>query len=264
MKATFPVIFSTLLASAGALYFPACQMAVQANERPSPSSTVQSRYTPPAGYERIPLDKLSFGHYLRTLPLKPEGSQVHYYDGDTKYHRGVYDAVVDMELDPRDLQQCADAVMRLRGEYLYSQNRYDQIHFNFLSDGKPRHFLTHSGGDTSYPAFRKYMRHIFAYANTSSLHDELQPVANSQDVMPGDVFIQKGKPYGHAVIVLDVVQNEAGHKKMLLAQSYMPAQDTQVLINPSANNPTCWYPVQEGKLITPEWRFHSSDLRRFR
>lgn len=262
MKAILPFILSFSTVITGLIWMPACQMAVQANERPTPPATVEGRYVPPAGYERIAVDGKAFGAYLRSLPLKPAGSLVKYYDGDVKSNGGVYDGVVDMELDDRDLQQCADAVMRLRGEYLYAQGRYDEIHFNFVSDGKPRYFLEHSDGDTSYAAFRRYMRYVFAYANTGSLHDELLPV-HIMEVLPGDVFIQKGKPYGHAVMVMDVAENVECQKMMLLAQSYMPAQDTQILLNPSVAGKTCWYAVEEGRLVTPEWRFDSSDLMRF-
>ena len=52
-----------------------------------------------------------------------------------------------------------------------------------------------------------------------------------QDIRPGDFFIQGGFP-GHAVVVLDVVEDPAGRRAFALAQSYMPAQDVHVLDNP--------------------------------
>ena len=48
---------------------------------------------------------------------------MHYFDGLEKWNRSVYCAVVDMEIGKRDLQQCADAVIRLQAEYLYSIKR---------------------------------------------------------------------------------------------------------------------------------------------
>jgi hypothetical protein len=173
-------------------------------------------------------------------------------------------AVVDMDIDPQDLQQCADAVMRLRGEYLYQVGAYDRVHFNFLSDGKARYYNTYANGDYSYTKFRKYMRYIFAYANTASLHDELEPIQQINEMKIGDVFIQKRQPYGHAVIVVDMAENLINGKKIyLLAQSYMPAQETQILINPMNKLISPWYEVSEGDIQTPEWTFNASDLRRF-
>lgn len=48
----------------------------------------------------------------------------------------------------------------------------------------------------------------------------------------------------------------------MLAQSYMPAQETQVLLNP--RNKTVWYDLPlNGEIKTPEWTFSASDLRRW-
>ena len=79
----------------------------------------------------------------------------------------------------------------------------------------------------------------------------------------GYVFIKGGYP-GHAVIVMDVAENETGEKVFLLAQSYMPAQDMHILKNP--NNPALspWYSIDETQdLRTPEWTFSWDQLRRF-
>jgi len=51
----------------------------------------------------------------------------------------------------------------------------------------------------------------------------------------------------------------------VLAQSYMPAQELQVLKNPNAGDFSPWYRVSDidGQLRTPEWTFKSSALKRF-
>ena len=80
----------------------------------------------------------------------------------------------------------------------------------------------------------------------------------------GDVFIQKGNPYGHAVIVVNMaMEKQTGRKLFMLAQSYMPAQDIQILINPGQSEISPWYTLKKGSVVTPEWTFHTSDLRRF-
>lgn len=226
--------------------------------------TIEKRFNTPKGYERLKVAEKSFGNYLRNLPLKPFHSKVLYYNGDVKNASNVYISVVDMEIGTRDLQQCADAVMRLRGEYLFKEKRLDDIHFNFLSDGKPRYFKTYAKGDHSYKKFRKYMNYIFAYANTASLRKELVKVNSIKNIQLGDVFIQKGNPFGHAVIVVDVAKNNKGEKIFMIAQSYMPAQETQILMNNRQKKISPWYTAKEGTLYTPEWTFDSSDLRRFK
>lgn len=218
----------------------------------------------PPGYFPVEADSNSFGFYLRSLELKTENNIVYYYNGSVKPIQSVHFAIIKMDVGTRDLQQCADAVMRLRGEYLWKQKRFKEIHFNFLGDGKPRYYLDYVKNDLSHEKFRKYMDYIFAYANTSSLHDELKPV-NIDDVMPGDVFIQKGSPYGHAVIVTNVAVNtETGKKIFMLAQSFMPAQEIHILKNFTNTDLSPWYVQDFGEtLSTPQWDFNSSDLMRF-
>lgn len=227
--------------------------------------TVADRFAVPVGFKRVPYTPGSYANYLRTLVLMPSGSQVHYFDGRIKSADGVYVAVVDLDVGTRDLQQCADAIMRLRGEYLFSQGAYDDIHFNFLSDGMPRFFRVYAQGDYSHRKFRRYMDYVFAFANTSSLYDEMVGVDCVEAIACGDVFIQKGRPFGHAVIVVDVAENlSTGKKLFLLAQSYMPAQEIQILINPSNMAISPWYEAESGVVVTPEWTFEAGDLRRFK
>lgn len=225
-------------------------------------NTLQTRFYTPDNFERIPLDSSSFGYYLRTIKLKQHGVPVVLYNGELKRDQTIHVAVIDQDIDPVDLQQCADAVMRLRGEYLYQQKRFKDIHFNFVSDNKPRYFVDYSNGDLSYKKFRSYMKYIFSYANTASLKKELQPIP-IDSILPGDVFIQSGNPYGHAVTVMDVATDKNGKRIFLLSQSYMPAQETHILINPSEPSLSPWYRATIGTIITPEWRFESTDLRRF-
>jgi len=112
--------------------------------------------------------------------------------------------------------------------------------------------------------FRNYMNYIFSYANTASLKNELKKVSSIQDIKIGDVFIQKGRPYGHAITVMDVATNKKGEKVFMLSQSYMPAQDIHILINPNNLKLSPWYKINKlGNLITPEWSFLYKDLMRF-
>lgn len=242
--------------------------------------TLHERFDTPEGYVHLSPPEDSFAYYLQNLPLKPHGEEVHYYDGRVKANRSVYEAVIDMDIGSRDLQQCADAVMRLRGEYLFYGQKKDQIHFN-LTNGFRVDFLNWIEGNRvkvegntttwvkktevseSYETFRDYMTFVFIYAGTLSLEQELESV-DIETMAIGDVFIVGGSP-GHAVIVVDMaIDASSGKKLYMLAQSYMPAQDIQILSSPDLPQFSPWYELTEGEVIrTPEWTFSKNDLKRF-
>jgi hypothetical protein len=229
------------------------------------AKTIFTRFDPPPGFMRTVIDTSSFGFYLRHLNLKPFGSRVRYFNGQFKDKCNVYISVIDMDIGERDLQQCADAIMRLRAEFLYAGQAYSDIHFNFVSDGKPRYYEDYIEGDHSYKKFRKYLDYVFSYANTRSLSQELIPLGSIAEMQIGDVFIQAGNPYGHAVIVVDMAENsDTAEKVYMLAQSYMPAQDIQLLVNRNDPGISPWYLLGEGQIETPEWTFKPGDLKRFK
>lgn len=241
--------------------------------------TILERFLPPNGFERTEISESSFSAYLRSLPLKPKGSIVKYYDGREKTN-GVYIAVVDMDVGKQNLQQCADAIMRLRAEYFYKKKDFDKIHFNFTNgfnaeyskwrkgqrikvQGNKCSWTNNGTSSDSYEVFRKYLTQVFMYAGTLSLAKELKK-AEWTDMQIGDVLIQGGSP-GHAVIVVDMAINKkTGEKLFMLAQSYMPAQETQILHNLNNQQLSPWYSLElNGAIETPEWVFKKGDLRRF-
>lgn len=242
-----------------------------------------NRIHPPHGYKRIPLVQGSFADWLRHLPLKDGHPDVYLYNGTKKANQQAQHAVVDIDVGDRDLQQCADAIMRLRGEYFYATHQQARIKFHF-TNGFLCDFIKWSEGYRPrvegntvtwrksvlpggiYPSFRKYMETIFAYCGSQSLSEELTS-KDILDIYPGDVFIHGGFP-GHAVIVLDVAQHEhTGEKIFLLAQSYMPAQDIHILKNPNHRKLSPWYSTVTGlmndELRTPEWTFKVTELKTF-
>ncbi len=243
-------------------------------------NTIQQRFQLPQGFVREEESKTSFAFFLRNIPLKPLGSDVLYFDGTIKSNRNVYEAVVDLPIGKQDLHQCADAVMHLRADYFYSQKQYDKIHFNFTNGfrvdfskwvegyriaikGNKTSWVKTAKPSDSYQTYWKYLEMVFMYAGTASLEKELKSI-NALDIKIGDVFIKGGFP-GHAVIVVDVAVNPKNNQKiMLLAQSYMPAQEIQILKNPNNSSLSPWYAVDFGtSLKTPEWTFSSSQLKRF-
>jgi len=218
------------------------------------------------GYSRLETDSLSFGFYLQNLPLNTHDNNIYSFDGKVLSTGGYHYAIIDIDIGNKDLQQCADAVMRLRAEYLYQQKRYNEIHFNFLSDGKPRYYNVYANGDRSYKKFRKYLDYIFSFANSGSLRDELLLIDDINKIKIGDVFVQKGNPIGHAVIIVDMaVNNKNGKKVILIAQSYMPAQSIHILLNPNDKKLSPWYDIEfKDPLTLPAWTFNKKDLRRFK
>jgi hypothetical protein len=244
-------------------------------------TNIVERINCPKGFERIEVAKDSFGSFLRNLELKPHGSKVMLYDGRKKVNQNVHVGVLTMEVGDRDLQQCADATMRLWAEYLRSEGRSEEIHFNFTNgfrvdysqwmegyrikvDGNDVSWIKSREPSNTYETFMDYMNIIFAYAGTLSLSNELESVALN-DLQIGDLFVQGGSP-GHAVIVVDMAINiESNQKIFLIAQSYMPAQDIHVLINPNKENLGPWYILDDREVyLTPEWQFDHESLKRYR
>jgi len=243
------------------------------------SESIAMRVEVPIGFERDSLPQMSFGHWLRHLPLKRGRPPVMLFNGTRKGNQSAHVAVVDIDVGTSDLQQCADAVIRLRAEYVYSQARYENIRFDFTSGdeasfgrwmegyrpivrGNKVSWTRSASPDSSYSGFREYLNSVFTYAGTYSLSLELTPVSDLEDVSGGDVFILGGFP-GHAVIVVDTAVNPtSGERIFLLAQSYMPAQEIHLLKNPADEELSPWYSSRfDGILQTPEWVFRPSQLR---
>jgi len=241
--------------------------------------TIETRIAPPAGFRRVPAPSGSFAEWLRGLPVKPGQPPVRLFDGRLKANQTAHYLVLDVDVGARDRQQCADAVIRLRAEYLRAARAEDRICFRFTSGAPARWSAWREGmrprirgnavswerraqPDASYASFRRYLDLVFDYAGSFSLARELERVPDPRRIQAGDVFIQGGFP-GHAVLVVDVAEDAAGRRAVLLAQSYMPAQDIHVLRNPGAPQ-TPWYVIDgDGPLATPEWRFPPGSLRRF-
>jgi hypothetical protein len=222
---------------------------------------VKTRFNVPEGYKRIESAPNTWESFLQNLPLKAHGSQVKLYDGTLKSNTSAYLAVVDLSIGNRDLHQCADAIMRLRADYFNAQEKYSEIEFLFVS-GKRSNYKTWLG--TRPPNAKNYwayLENVFNFASTLSLDKQLIHKEIDQ-LQIGDVFIKGGSP-GHAVIVVDKCTNAKGEVKFMLAQSYMPAQETQILVNP-ASSESPWYDLNFGEYLnSAEYTFTKDQLKRF-
>lgn len=226
--------------------------------------TINTRFNLPNGFTRVENGSNSFENYLQNLPLKKDGSLTHLYNGSIKENTGIYLAVVDLPIGKKDLHQCADAVMRLRAEYLFSQKKYDEISF-LTASGKQFKYVTWlNGKEPNKINFWNYLEALFNVANTTSLNKQLKskPI---QKLEIGDVFIYpwQGQMPGHAIIVVDKCINSEGKVKFMLAQSFMPAQEIQILNNPNENG-SPWYDLNFGETLdTPEIDFSKNLLKCF-
>jgi hypothetical protein len=247
----------------------------------SVENKIVNRISVPKGYTRMDYNQGTFQHWLRHLPLKEGNPQVYLYNGQLKGNQSAHAYVMDIDIGDKDLQQCADAAMRLRAEYLFSNHQKEAIRFNYTNganvpyskwrqgfmpvpEGKTVKWVASAKAGEGYEKFKAYMIQIFNYAGTLSLSKELTPIA-LEDIQPGDLFIKGGSP-GHAVMIMDMaIHPETGNKVFLLSQSYMPAQNIQILKNPSNSLLSPWYSLAEigAHLYTPEWTFDRHQVMRW-
>lgn len=245
----------------------------------SSEDSLEKRVPVPPGFERLDVTPGSFADWLRKLPLRPEGSPVRLYPvekGVLKCNQEAHVAVVN--LDVLKDQECADSLIRLWAEFLWASGRADEICFRFVRGDRcfwkdwregerfnPGTAARIQGApDASRRQFIKYLGTVMAFANTTSLKCDLEPVDSGQ-LFIGDGIIEPGPSGypGHAVMVLDMARNREGHLIMLFGQGYMPSQEFHVLKNPGSHL-SPWYPVYTGgELNTPEWRFVHPALRRY-
>jgi hypothetical protein len=190
-------------------------------------------------------------------------------------------AVIDIDVGGADLQQCADAIIRLRAEYLFGRSAAGDLAFDFTSGDRYR-FQSYAKGVTpavtgakvtwrtgerhglSHDSLRRWLDIVFNYAGTLSLNRELQPVRRLSDAAIGDVLVHGGTP-GHAVLIVDLaIEPASGRKIALLAQGFMPAQSVHLLRNPLDPALSPWFTLADDEpIVMPEWMLRADELRRF-
>jgi Domain of unknown function (4846) len=205
----------------------------------------------PDGYKRTEVATKSFGSYLRQIELKKDKT-VYLFDGRKKMNQTAQYAVLNISVGLKDLQQCADAVMRLRAEYLRSLN----LPICFTDNANKKYCWS----QYQHKGWQSYLETVYGMCGTLSLEKQLKKIKWA-DFKAGDVIIKGGSP-GHAVIIIDVATHQkTGEQIFLLAQSYMPAQDVHILLNKSNSIISPWYRISLDKNFkTPEWIFQTNQL----
>lgn len=247
---------------------------------PRAEGTLEQRFPTEPGFSRVKLNLGSFGAFLRTLPLTAPNTPVLSYRGDVIRegdHPNVA-AVVAIDVGTRDLQQCADAIIRVHAEWRYARGHRDHVYK--AASGTKLSFARYAAGDRlrvdgnslsfvtgarpaepTHALLRTWLDDVFGWANTGALSRDGERVKLT-DLRPGDFFVLTGVPYGHAVLVLDMAEDARGRRALLLGQSFVPAQNMHVL---RPNVSTAWFVVNEaeGAVSTPFWEpFPFESLRR--
>ena len=240
---------------------------------------IRTRIPAPAGYAWVNEEPNSFGLFLQNVELKEDGSHILDYRGQSISNQAEHIAILNYDVGTRDLQQCADAVIRLRAEYLFERGMFSKIGFHFTNgdfftwnqfkegirtvpDGNTVSYKQNKKFDDSYQNFRKYLNEIYNYAGTISLNKETIKVSNNDKIKAGDILVTPGSP-GHALIIVGkaVKNNKSVY---LLAEGYTPAQSIHIITNATQDiNP--WYEldVNSGSTETARYTFRPTNIRSF-
>ncbi len=235
----------------------------------------------PQGYQRIEVDSNSIQAFVRKIQIEEENT-VYLYDGKPKPDQHFCYEVLKIDVGNQNLQQCADAAMRIWAEFLYYKQDYEAIHFNFTSGDNADYISWREGYryllngnqvtrvkkeeyDDSYLNFRKYLDIVFMYAGSYSIDKELMQVDSVENIKISDVLIKGGSP-GHVMIVMDIAKHEkTGEIIFLLAQSAIPAQSVHIVINEQDEYLSPWYSLDSlnPSIQIQEWTFTEKSLKRF-
>lgn len=214
----------------------------------------------PFGYSRVEAERGSYTEYLRSLPLKGRGAKVQLYTGGDARLQFLSAGVIDQDILSNS-EQCADATMRLRAEYLWNKGRYGEICFRNVNGKNMRY----SGG-SSRKAFERYMRDVFGWCSTYSVYHETKPRA-IKDVQPGDVLVYPARPghkYGHAVIVVDVAKSWTGKIAVMCAEGNTPAREKHVIRNFNPlRNPWFFLDEDDETIWISTFHFNKDELRHY-
>ncbi|WCO01077.1 DUF4846 domain-containing protein [Psychroserpens ponticola] len=242
--------------------------------------TILSRVNAPKGYVRVSYEKGSFQEYLRNYNLKSFGSKIINYDDSPYFWQRGHIGVLEIPVPKNGLQQCADALIRIRSEYLWDNNRKDEIGFNFTSghycswenyalgyrpniNGNKVTFNKMATANHSKENFYKYLNLIYMYSGTLSLYNELKSIDDS-DLQLGDMLIKGGSP-GHIVMICDEVVNDKGQKLFLLFQGNTPAQSVHLVKNLVNSKISPWYQLEQNAIVpVSNYIFNSAKFVRFK
>jgi len=195
----------------------------------------------PTGYSRISFPLDSYSGYIQNLPLKQENT-IYEWDGSKLWISSfLYNilAVVDKPLLYReDLEQCADYSMRFWADYHKDTKIMDQLYL-FDYEGNKKLFKNSS------KSYLKYLRWHMAFSNSYSLKKGTKKIDGSNELIPGDMFVQNTDGgVGHVSVIVDVAENAKKERIYLIGYSYMPAQEFHIEDAENLNGTGAWFTKQ--------------------
>lgn len=243
--------------------------------------TVKERVKIPEGFTRVTYPEHSFQEYIRNYKLKSFDAKVINYDGSLYFNQIGHFGVLEIPVPKNGLQQCADALIRIRSEYLWDNNQKNKIGFNFTSgdycswtkyaqgyrpkiNGNKVSFSKTAKTDNSKANFYNYLNLIYTYSGTLSLYHELPKITSTKNLKIGDMLIIGGSP-GHVVMIADEIVNDKGEKRFILLQGNTPAQSIHLLKNINDKNISPWYKLPtHSEIDVPGYTFYNSEFVRFK
>ena len=243
--------------------------------------SIVTRVKVPKGYTRVHYPKGTFQEFIQNYSLKPFGAKVINYDSSTYFYQDGHVGVLELSVPKNGLQQCADALIRLRSEYLWKINKQAKIGFEFTSGhycswkkyaagfrpkikGNKVSFHKTSSKNYSKENFYNYLNLIYMYAGTLSLYNELPKITSKNELQIGDMLVHPGTP-GHIIMLVDEVKDSLGEKRFILAQGNTPAQSVHILKNPNNSKINPWYKLAlNSRIEVPDYYFENARFIRFK
>lgn len=241
--------------------------------------TIETRFNPPKGYQRVALESGSFGAWLRGQAVLADGAVPKRWDGREGSGSGMA-AVLAMEVTSL-LQQSTETAVRLHAQYQYERGQHQNIVYHFASGflfkwdtwraggrvhtyDSPPVWRTEAAADSSAQTLYDYLQVQYNFTNINSLEKyDLTPVS-AANLRPGDLLVN---PNGSVAVVADMVKNPAnGDRLALLLSGGRPARQITVPANAGAKS-SPWFPVPadgKGSFVIGEYHYDWSQLGRFR
>lgn len=250
-----------------------------ANYKLSGYQIIEQAFLPPQGFDRINVPENSFAAYLRTLPIVKDSINVLDFQNRirVKSSDSTLAGVVPVDISGKRLWQCMDIIIRLHVDYLMQAEDPNIIYplpdgtMLSLKDwqrgirpvfhGLKFEKILKARADSSANNFERYLNTIFEYSGTQTFWHFYKDIALA-DISPGDFIVKKGKK-SHAVLIVDMAENNLHEKIVLIGQGDTPACQFYLLKQKNGNP---WFKINSDSSF-PELpikkRMNWVGLRRF-